>query len=82
MILAHYGHRLPAKYDFEPIRVLTSERARVWDARPKLYFKAFLLREAGRFGAIASHFSSLYLWHASEGGRSMSRRLGGGRLQL
>ena len=62
MIIAHYGHRLPAKYDLEPIRVLTRERAPVWDARPELYFKAFLLREAGRFGAIANNFSSLYLW--------------------
>lgn len=62
MIIAHYGHRLPANYDLEPIRVLTGERAPVWDARPELYFKAFLLREAGRFGAIASSFSSLYLW--------------------
>jgi hypothetical protein len=62
MIIAHYGHRLPAKYDHEPIRALTRERAPVWDARPELYFKAFLLREAGRFGAIANSFSSLYLW--------------------
>ena len=61
MIIAHYGHRLPGS-DLEPIRVLTRERAPVWDARPELYFKAFLLREAGRFGAIASSFSSLYLW--------------------
>jgi hypothetical protein len=62
MILAHYGHRLPANYDLEPIRTLTGERGPVWDVRANLYFKAFLLREAGRFGAIASHFSSLYLW--------------------
>jgi hypothetical protein len=34
----------------------------VWDAVPDLYFKAFLLREAGHFNAIASSFSSLYLW--------------------
>ena len=44
------------------IRALTKERGPVWDARPELYFKAFLLREAGRFGAIANSFSSLYLW--------------------
>jgi len=62
MIMVHYGHRLPAKYDLEPIRALTRERGPVWDVRANLYFKAFLLREAGRFGAIASHFSSLYLW--------------------
>jgi hypothetical protein len=62
MIMAHYGHRLPADYDHGFIRALTRERAPVWDGRPELYFKAFLLREAGRFGAIANHFSSLYLW--------------------
>jgi hypothetical protein len=62
MIIAHYGHRLPENYDLEPIRALTRERASVWDARPELYFKAFLLRETGRFGAIAKSFASLYLW--------------------
>jgi Domain of unknown function (DUF4865) len=62
MIIAHYGNRLPRDYDLGFIRTLTRERAPVWDARPELYFKAFLLREAGRFGAIANHFSSLYLW--------------------
>ena len=62
MIIARYENRLPANYDLERIRTLTRERAPVGDARPELYFKAFLLREAGRFGAIASSFSSLYLW--------------------
>jgi hypothetical protein len=66
MILAHYGNRLPRDYDLGFIRTLTRERAPVWDARPELYFKAFLLREAGRFGAIANHFSSLYLWRHDE----------------
>ena len=62
MITAHYANRLPEKYDLGRIRALTKERGPVWDARPELYFKAFLLREAGRFGAIANSFSSLYLW--------------------
>ena len=62
MIIAHYSNRLPRNYDHGFIRALTKERAPVWDARPELYFKAFLLREAGRFGAIANSFSSLYLW--------------------
>jgi hypothetical protein len=66
MILAHYGNRLPRDYDLGFIQRLTRERAPIWDARPKLYFKAFLLREAGRFGAIANHFSSLYLWRDDE----------------
>src|SRR5437764_13510493 len=62
MIIARYENRLPANYDLGRIRALTRERAPVWDARPELHFKAFLLREAGRFGAIANNFSSLYLW--------------------
>jgi hypothetical protein len=62
MIIARYGNRLPANYDLERIRALTKERAPVWDARPELYFKAFMLRETGRFGATANSFSSLYLW--------------------
>ena len=51
MIIAHYANRPPRNYDLGFIRALTSERAPIWDARPELYFKAFLLREAGRFGA-------------------------------
>lgn len=62
MIIAHYENRLPENYDLEHVRALTKRRGVVWDARPELYFKAFLLRETGRFGAIANNFSSLYLW--------------------
>jgi hypothetical protein len=61
-IIAHYRHRLPENCDHGSIRALTKERGPVWDARPELHFKAFLLREAGRFGAIANSFSSLYVW--------------------
>ena len=42
MIIAHYTNRLPQGYDRERIRALTKERAPIWDARPELYFKAFL----------------------------------------
>src|SRR3954447_428228 len=62
MIIAHYRNRLPKHYDLKHIRALTKERGPVWDVRPELYFKAFLVRETGRFGAIANSFSSLYLW--------------------
>ena len=62
MIIVHYAHRLPADHDLEALRRWLKERGAVWDAVPELYFKAFLLREAGRFGAIANNFSSLYLW--------------------
>ncbi|RTL53542.1 MAG: DUF4865 family protein [Bradyrhizobiaceae bacterium] len=62
MIAVHYTHRLPADYDVDAIRKRAHGRGAVWNDRAELYFKAFLLREAGRFGAIANSFSSLYLW--------------------
>jgi hypothetical protein len=69
MIIAHYAHRLPADYDIQIIRSRAAARGHLFDAIPELYFKAFLLRERGRFGAIANEYSSLYLWRADEGFR-------------
>jgi hypothetical protein len=66
MIICHYGHRLPDNYDLGLIKALTEERGPIWDTRPELYFKAFLLRESGRFGAIANNFSSLYPWRQDD----------------
>jgi hypothetical protein len=62
MIIVHYGHRLPKDYDLGTLRRWLKERGNVWDAVPELCFKAFVLREAGRFGATANSFASLYLW--------------------
>ena len=62
MITAHYSHRLPTDYDLSAIRHRARQRGPLWDAVPELCFKAFLLRERGRFGAAASNYSSLYLW--------------------
>lgn len=62
MIMVHYQLRLPADYDLGPVRKFLEQRGAVWDAAPDLCFKAFLLREAGTFGAIANSFSSVYLW--------------------
>ena len=70
MIIAHYAHRLPADYDIEIIRSRAKARGHLWDAVPELYFKAFLLRERGRFGAIANEYSSLYLWRRDKGFRN------------
>jgi hypothetical protein len=70
MIIAHYGHRLPADYDLGIIRSRAHARGQLWDAVPELFFKAFLLRERGRFGANASEYSSLYLWRKDEGFRN------------
>jgi hypothetical protein len=66
MTIAHYIHRLPADYDIGVIRKRAKERGALWDAVPELHFKGFLLRERGRFGAIASSYSSLYLWRKDE----------------
>ena len=69
MLIAHYAHRLPADYDIDIIRHRASARGHLFDAIPELYFKGFLLRERGRFGAIQNEYSSLYLWRRDEGFR-------------
>jgi len=69
MITAHYAHRLPADYDLSVIRSRAKARGHLFDAIPELYFKGFLLRERGRFGAIQNEYSSLYLWRKDEGFR-------------
>ena len=66
MIIAHYAHRLPAEYDLGIIRDRAVQRGPLWDDVPGLHFKGFLLRERGRFGAIANEYSSLYLWQTDE----------------
>jgi hypothetical protein len=76
MIIVHYAHRLPANYDIGAIQRRSQERGAVWDAVPNLYFKAFLLREAGRFSAIANSFSSLYLWQQDQAFRDWLLRGG------
>ena len=70
MIIAHYAHRLPADYDIGIIRSRARARGHLFDAIPELYFKAFLLRERGRFGATQNEYSSLYLWRKDEGFRN------------
>ncbi len=62
MVIVHYATRLPAGHDIAALRDWVKGRGAVWDKAPDLCFKAFLLREAGRFGATANNFSSLYLW--------------------
>ena len=69
MITVHYAHRLPADYDIQIIRDRAGRRGHLFDGIPELYFKAFLLRERGRFGAIQNEYSSLYLWRKDEGFR-------------
>ncbi|OWY30631.1 DUF4865 family protein [Herbaspirillum robiniae] len=66
MLIAHYEHRLPADYDLGIIRNRAAQRGKLWDDTPGLFFKAFLLREPGRFGAAAGSYSSLYLWQSQQ----------------
>lgn len=66
MIIAHYSHRLPVNHDIASIRARAKERGPLWEEVPGLYFKGFLLRENGRYGAIANNYSSLYLWHQDD----------------
>jgi hypothetical protein len=70
MTIAHYIHRLPADYDIGIIRSRAKERGALWNDVPELHFKGFLLRERSRFGAIASSYSSLYLWRTDEAFRN------------
>lgn len=70
MTIAHYIHRLPADYDIGIIRSRARERGALWNDVPDLQFKGFLLRERGRYGAIASSYSSLYLWRTDEAFRN------------
>jgi len=67
MIIVQYAHRLPADYDIGIIRNRAKSRGHLFDAIPELYFKAFLLRERGHFGANQNEYSSLYLWRKDEG---------------
>jgi hypothetical protein len=76
MIIAHYEHRLPADYDIDLIRDRAKVRGPLWDDRQELYFKAFLLRDRGKFGATAHSFSSLYLWRHDQAFRDFL--VGGG----
>ncbi|MCT8268201.1 DUF4865 family protein [Afifella sp. JA880] len=70
MMIAHYSHRLPAHYDMGLIRSRVNDRSGQWSAVPDLYFKAFLVREIGRLGAVANDYSSLYLWRQEDAFRT------------
>lgn len=78
MIIAQYSHRLQ-DHDIALIRARAKERGPLRDDIPGLYFKGFLLREKGRYGAIANNYSSLYLWREDEAFRDF---LVGGRYQV
>jgi hypothetical protein len=62
MLTAFYMHRLPADYDTGILHTRARQRGALWDAAPDLYYKAFLLRESGHYGATENNYASLYLW--------------------
>jgi hypothetical protein len=69
MIIVQYAHRLPAGYDLQIMRDRAKVRGHLFDAIPELYFKAFLFRERGRFGANQTEYGALYLWRRDAGFR-------------
>jgi hypothetical protein len=69
MMIVQYAHRLPAGFDIQTMRDRPKARGHLFDAIPELYFKSFLLRERGRFGANQTEYGALYLWRRDEGFR-------------
>nr|WKF56504.1 hypothetical protein HUO10_000962 [Paraburkholderia busanensis] len=66
MFAKQYSHRLPSSYDMGIIRERATRRGPLWDATEGLGFKAFVVRERGRFGATANVYSAVYLWLDAE----------------
>lgn len=65
MLTLHYAHRLPADYDMQLIRQRAAERGPLWDTRPGLACKAFVVTEKDRHGANGNLYASIYLWRDS-----------------
>lgn len=51
MLTAYCLHRLPADYDTDIVCARAQTRGKRWDDAPDLHFKAFLLRERGKYEA-------------------------------
>jgi Domain of unknown function (DUF4865) len=66
LLTAYYLHRLPADYDTQIIHARAQTRGQLWDDAPDLHFKAFLLRERGKYGATDTRYASFYLWRHDE----------------
>ena len=62
MFAKQYSHRLPSSYDMGIIRERAAQRGPRWDATEGLGFKAFVVRERGRYGATANVYAAVYLW--------------------
>ncbi len=62
MFAKQYSHRLPSTYDMGIIRERATRRGPLWDATEGLGFKAFVVRERGRYRATANVYAAVYLW--------------------
>jgi Domain of unknown function (DUF4865) len=62
MLAKQYAHRLPAEHAMASIRDRAATLGPGWDVTEGLAFKAFAVRERGRFGATGNLYSSIYLW--------------------
>jgi hypothetical protein len=66
MIAMQYVFTLPADYDMGRIVDRVRQKGAVFDDFPGLLFKAFLMSEAGRDGAVANRYAPFYVWHSPE----------------
>ncbi|OIJ89839.1 DUF4865 family protein [Streptomyces monashensis] len=73
-----YELTLPADYDTGIIRTRVARIGHLLDDWDGLGFKAYLLRERGRYGSVVNQYAPFYLWNTVEG---MNRFLWGGAFQ-
>ena len=62
MIAKQYTVALPADYDIGIIRQRVASKGASLDGFAGLAFKAFLIQEKGKAGAIANAYAPFYLW--------------------
>ncbi|MDQ8044137.1 MAG: DUF4865 family protein [Solirubrobacteraceae bacterium] len=67
MLAVQYELPLPADYDMEIIRERVRGRGTVTDTWPDLGFKAYLIRQAGRYGSPVNTYAPFYLWNNTPG---------------
>ena len=66
MIAMQYVFTPPADYDMGRIVDRVATRGGAFDDFPGLLFKAFLMSEAGRDGALANRYAPFYVWRSPD----------------
>ena len=66
MIAMQYVFTLPADYDMGRIVERVAAKGPSFDDYPGLVFKAFLISEAGRDGAVANRYAPFYVWRSPD----------------